>query len=109
MNMPIGQLIAAIVMIAVALGLIYAFWRYLTARSEQRMMAMLECVGLDPAIAASGDAQAIMKEIRQRCRHCSAEGYCDRWLAGRETGRNDFCPNAKVWESFKETTGVATG
>ena len=109
MNIPIGQLIAAIVMIVVALGLIYAFWRYLTARSERRMMAMLECVGLDPAIAASGDTQAIMKEIRQRCRHCNAEGYCDRWLAGKESGSNDFCPNAKVWESFKETTGVAAG
>ena len=29
MNIPIGQLISAIVMIVVALGLIYAFWRYL--------------------------------------------------------------------------------
>jgi len=109
MNMPIAQLIAAIIMAVVALELVYAFWRYITARSEQRMMAMLECVGLDPAIAANGDTQATLKKIRQRCRHCSAEGYCDRWLAGNETGSNDFCPNAKVWESFKGTTGVAAG
>lgn len=109
MNMPLGQLIAAIVMIAVALGIVFAMWRYMAARSEQRMMAMMECVGLDPAIASSGDTRTIIKEIRQRCRHCGAEGYCERWLAGKESGDNEFCPNAKVWESLKETTGIAAG
>ena len=109
MNMPLGQLITAIVTILVALGIFVAIWRYMAAKSEQRMRAMIDCVGLDPAIASSGDTQAIMKEIRQRCRHCNAEGFCDRWLAGKESGDNAFCPNAKVWESLKETTGVATG
>ena len=106
MDMPTGQVITAIVMLLVAMGIIVAFWRYMAAKSEQRMMAMLECVGLDPAIASSADTEAVMKEIRQRCRHCNAEGYCERWLAGKETGSNEFCPNAKVWESLGGTTAA---
>jgi hypothetical protein len=36
-----------------------------------------------------------MKEVRQRCRTCSTEDVCERWLAGEEAGENIFCPNAQ--------------
>ena len=59
---------------------------------------MLESVGLDPEIASSGEMPTIMKEVRARCRTCSSESVCERWLAGETGGENDFCPNARVFE-----------
>lgn len=108
MNMSLFQIVAAVVMVGVAFALFAAIWRYMAAGSERRMMSMLERVGLDPAIASGSDAETIMKEIRQRCRHCATEGVCERWLAGDVVGENDFCPNAKVFETLKRTIG-ATG
>jgi hypothetical protein len=106
MNMPLFQIIAGMVMVGVALAIVVAIRRYMIAGSERRMMSMLERVGLDPAIASSGDTEAIMKEIRQRCRSCATEGVCERWLAGDEVRENDFCPNAKVFETLKRTIGA---
>jgi hypothetical protein len=105
MNMSMTQMFAAIVMVGVAFLLFYAIRWYMAAASERRMMSMLERVGLDPAIAASGDTQAIMREIRQRCRSCNSENVCERWLVGEESGENEFCPNAAVFESMKKTMG----
>ena len=62
---------------------------------------MLESAGLDPALARSGEIPAIMNEVRQRCRSCSSEDVCERWLDGKETGSNAFCPNSKVFEILK--------
>ena len=103
MNMSLFQIFVAIICIGVALAIFIAIWRYMRVNSERRMVTMLECVGLDPAIASSGDQEAIMKEIRQRCRTCTTEGVCERWLAGDEAGENDFCPNAKVFEALRKT------
>ncbi len=108
MNMSLFQIIAAAVMVGVAFTLFVAIRRYMAAASERRMMRMLERVGLDPAIVLSGDTQATMKEIRQRCRSCTSEDVCERWLAGDEVGENVFCPNAKVFETLKRTID-ATG
>jgi len=72
------------------------------------MMSMLKHVGLDPFIASCGDTEAIMKEIRQRCRSCATDGLCERWLAGDEVGENDFCPNAKVFETLKRIIGATS-
>ena len=103
MNISLFQIIAAVVMVGVAITLFVALRRYMAAASERRMMSMLESVGLDPATVASGDTEAIMNEIRQRCRRCTTESVCERWLAGNEAGENDFCPNARVFEALKPT------
>lgn len=108
MNMPLIQIFAAIAMVAVAVAMVFAFRRYLAVNSERRMRKMLESVGVDPAIAASGEIPTIMKEVRQRCRTCNSESVCERWLAGDEKGDNAFCPNAEVFEVLKKYSG-ATG
>lgn len=108
MNMSMFQIGAAIVMVVLAFGLFIAIRQYMHAQSERRMTNMLERVGLDPAIASSGNTAVIMKEIRQRCQSCATEDVCERWLAGEQIGENEFCPNARVFESLKRTIG-ATG
>jgi len=108
MNMSSMQIIGAIVMVGVAIIMVFAFRTYRAAKSERRMLAMLESVGLDPAIASSGDIETIMSEIRRRCQSCSSEALCERWLAGDEEGENAFCPNAKAFEVIKKHS-VATG
>ena len=98
----------AIVMVGVAVALAFAIRQYMAAQSERRMVSMLERVGLDPAIATSGDPHAIMREIRHRCRSCASEDVCERWLAGEIGDENEFCPNRAVFESMK-TTIAASG
>jgi uncharacterized protein DUF6455 len=107
MNVSFFQLIAAVVMAGVAVGLIILFRRYMAAASERRMASMLERVGVNPAVAASGDNEAIVNEIRQRCRSCAKEDLCERWLAGEEAGDNIFCPNSSVFEQLKRNTAAA--
>jgi hypothetical protein len=108
MDMSLFQILAAILMVGVACVLFVAIRRYMAAASERRMMEMLDRVGLDPAIAEGRDTSAIMKEVRQRCRSCSTEAVCERWLAGDEKGGNLFCPNARVFSELKRT-GAAVG
>lgn len=106
MNMSLFQIIAAIFMVTAAIALVVSFRKYKRAASERRMVRMLERVGLDPAIASSGDSEAIMKEIRQRCRTCASEDLCERWLADDVDGDNYFCPNAKVIDALQRTSGA---
>ncbi len=106
MNISLTQLIAAVVMAGIAIGLFYAIRSYLATQSERRMRTMLIKIGLDPTIVNSGDNQAIIREVRQRCRTCSTEDVCERWLSGEESGDNEFCPNAEVFESMKKTLGT---
>ena len=101
------QLLAAVAMVAAAIALFVGYRSYLARNSERRLRSMLEAVGLDPAIASSGEIPTIMKEVRQRCRSCSAEGVCERWLAGEQEGGNDFCPNARVFEILHKYTDRA--
>jgi hypothetical protein len=102
MNMSMTQIIVAIAMAGIAIILFYAYRKYLAVNSERRMHEMLQSVGLDPDIAASGDAETIIQEVRQRCRSCTTEGVCERWLSGDEEGDNDFCPNSMVFETLKK-------
>jgi uncharacterized protein DUF6455 len=107
MNATLTQTVAAIAMAGTAFALFYMYRRYLATNSERRMRAMLESVGLDPEIATNGDVQAIMKDVRQRCRSCTTEDVCERWLTGHEGGKNDFCPNSRVFEELKKYSSAA--
>ena len=102
-----------IVTIVIALGATIALLamrqKQRFAAAERRMVCMLDRVGLDPAIASSGEPRDVwgsvidmsMDDVRQRCRQCSTVDECERWLAGKEDGDNGFCPNARVFNALK--------
>ena len=108
MDMSMFQIFTAVLMVGVAIALVFRIRQYMAAQSERRMRTMLIKIGLDPTIASSGDSQTIMREVRQRCRTCSSEDACERWLTGEKGGENEFCPNREVFESMKKTI-AATG
>jgi hypothetical protein len=95
----------ALVMVAVIVALIVWFARDLAANSERRMLRMLMRAGVDPDVAARGDKEAIIEDIRSRCRKCRAEALCERWLAGRVEGENTFCPNAQLFGALTNGRG----
>jgi hypothetical protein len=107
--MSLFQIIAVMCMLGATIAVFVATRKYLAATSERRMVSMLESVGLDPANAFIGEPNSVldcviaatMKEVRQRCRTCTTEDICERWVAGEEDGDNDFCPNAKVFDALK--------
>ncbi len=107
MNMSLFQITVAIFMAAAAIALVVSFRKYKRAASEQRLRRMLERVGLDPAIASSGDNESVLKEIRRRCRTCATKDLCERWLAGDAHGDNYFCPNSSVIVALKRTSDTA--
>ncbi len=107
MDISLFQTVTAIFLIGVTLALVLTIRRYMAYLSERRMLRMLECVGLDPAIAWKDDTKALMKEVRRRCQSCATESVCEKWLAGEETGENTFCPNAKVFTALKRSIGTA--
>lgn len=105
MNVSLMQIVVASDMAGVTAVLTLLYRRYLCAKSERRLLGMLDAVGLDPALDSRRDVktirdiEAIMKEVRQRCRSCAFEDVCERWLRGERTGSNDFCPNSGVFGS----------
>ena len=101
------QFFAAVAMVAIAIAMLFAYRSYLASNSERRMRTMLESMGLDPAIAASGQISAIMNEVRHRCQSCASEDVCEHWLAGDKKDGNDFCPNAKVFEILNKYRDIA--
>lgn len=103
MSYTIAQLIVATLMVAIAFALVYAVRAYMAAASERRMTSMLERVGVDPAVATSANHSQIIREVRKRCHRCNGEAVCERWLAGEEQGDNDFCPNAAVFATLRNT------
>ena len=105
MNPSLFQLTLAIFMVAVSGSLVVWFWRYRAADSQRRMTQMLTRAGVAPEVISRGDVQAIIKAIRSRCRACSSEGVCERWLAGKIEGENDFCPNAEIFRSLAKAAG----
>ena len=91
--------VIGIAAVLIGAGLAFMAWRrYRAADSRRRRTAMLEAVGLDPALASIGDLERIMSEVRQRCERCQSEALCERWLKGEETGGNEFCPNKPVFD-----------
>ena len=97
------QAFVGVAMIGVAMLLVVAIRAYMAAASERRMTSMLERLGIDPVIAATADNAQIVKEIRQRCHTCATEDVCERWLSGEVKGDNNFCPNANVFATLRET------
>jgi hypothetical protein len=109
MNPTLFEIGVATIMVAVIVALIVWFSRYLAAVSARRMMQMLTRAGVDPEVARQGDAEAIMQDVRSRCKRCSSEALCDRWLAGKVEGDNSFCPNARIFRRLARTgTRVVT-
>ena len=107
---PLILYVAPIIAVGILVSLAKDFARHrskMAAASQRRMTAMLERVGIDPAIDSSSDTETIMKGVRQRCRSCTSKFVCERWLAGDEVGDNYFCPNAKVFESLRRTIDAA--
>jgi len=98
MTSTLTQFLAAISMAGAAIVFVILFRHYLAVNSERRMRAMLENVGVDPEVASLSSIDNIMSAVRKRCQSCKSESLCERWLAGEETGDNDFCPNARVFE-----------
>ena len=105
MNPTLFEIGVAAVMVAVSLGLIVWFSRYLAAASRRRMMHMLARVGVDPEVSKHGDTQAIIKDMQSRCVRCRSEGLCDRWLAGKVEGDHSFCPNAQIFRTLTKNVG----
>ena len=68
------------------------------------MLSMLESIGLDPAIASNSELEAIMGDVRKRCRSCTTEDVCERWLTCNEKDDNEFCPNSKAFDVLKKHT-----
>ncbi len=93
------QISAALIMVGVAVGSIVWLRSNMAAVSARRMMRMMKRIGLDIRTAMPDDPQAmtIGKEMRQRCRRCSREDLCERWLAGQVEGGSAFCPNAETF------------
>ena len=107
MDVTLTQLIAAIVMVGLGLALVIGYRAYLNRNSERRMLSMIDSLGLDTDIASNEELGTLMVEVRQRCRGCTAEDVCERWLRGDEEGDNAFCPNARVFEILDKYKGVA--
>ncbi|HXP60505.1 MAG TPA: DUF6455 family protein [Dongiaceae bacterium] len=105
MSPSLFQLTLAIFMVVVGGSLVVWFWRYLAAGSERRMTQMLTRAGVTPEVIKRSDVEAIIKDVRSRCRACSSEDLCERWLAGKVEGENDFCPNAQIFRSLARTPG----
>jgi hypothetical protein len=107
MDISFIQTVTTIFLVGVTLIFVISIRRYMAYMSEQRMLRMLKCVGLDPAIVWNDDTKALMKEVRQRCQSCATESVCEKWLAGEKAGENTFCPNAKVFAALKNSIGTA--
>ena len=79
--------------------------KYRAAASASRLTDMMSYYALVPKIGTN-DAprtEAIMKEVRQRCRKCQAKYMCEKWLDGKVKGRNTFCPNARTFRMLART------
>ena len=98
MNVSGTEIIVALIMIAIAYSFVILFLKYKDDTSEKRLKRMLHRCGLDPETIEQGDAEAIIREVRARCRKCQTEAVCERWLAGEQGGENSFCPNAQTFE-----------
>lgn len=97
-----GDSSIAVIMVFVAIALVALFLRIKRDSSERRMLRMARRCGVDPKFIRQHRDDPVVKDVRRRCRRCQSEGVCERWLAGRVIGENDFCPNAQVFEDLRK-------
>ena len=76
MNPTLFEIVVALIMVAVIATLVVWFFKNNAAISGRRMLRMLTRAGVDPELAKSGDAEAIMRDVRSRCLGCRAEALC---------------------------------
>ena len=102
--MDLTQISAAIIMVGLIAACFVWLQSSMAAASARRMMGMMKRIGLDPWTIRRGDPKAmtIGKDLRRRCRRCSREALCERWLAGAVKGGNAFCPNAESFAFLQE-------
>lgn len=98
MNENLEGTLAAVLVLAAAVGLAWLTLRYRAGASERRMRSMMRKLGLDPEIDLSESLDDVVRAIRRRCRQCGAVGECEAWLEGPGNNHNDFCPNARVFD-----------
>jgi len=96
------QVFAAAAMVTLVVALVALYQFHLASSADRRMRRMLMSVGLDPALAGRATVDVVVSEARRRCRHCSVESVCERWLDGVDSGSNSFCPNARLFEALKQ-------
>ena len=110
MNPTVFEISVAIIILVVSVAMLLRFKRYRAAASTSRMIDMMSYFALDPEIGTNDDPQteAIMKEVRQRCRKCQAKDVCEQWLVGRINGRSTFCPNARTYRMLARTANLCS-
>jgi hypothetical protein len=103
------QISVAIIMVGVTAICFAWLQSSMAAASAGRMMDMFKRVGLDLGTAKLGEPQtmAIGKKMQRRCRRCSREALCERWLSGKIEGGNAFCPNAEAFRILAEAGAPA--
>ena len=105
MNIGYFEIGIALMMLAISVAMVVAFQGFLRAGTVRRLTRMLRRVGLNPDLMArkGPESAAVIQEIWQRCRNCSVEGHCERWLNGEVAGTNAFCPNAPALLRLKQS------
>jgi hypothetical protein len=105
MTLTLFQIYAAVIMVGVSVVMLAGFQQYLAAASAGRMTRMMARIGMTPSMARGGSARraAVMRLMRHRCRRCSSEDLCERWVAGKASGGGDFCPNARAFGVLART------
>ncbi len=109
MNPTPFEIGVATVMVVVSIALVVSALRYMAAGSEARMTQMLARAGVGPEVAGSAANEAVIRDVRSRCRSCASEDFCNRWLSGKVQGDNGFCPNAPVFRSLTGSAGRVAG
>ena len=93
--------IAIVVLTAAVTGVTWLL-NYKSNRSEWRMYAMMQRMGVDTSLIEVGDMENTIRAVRKRCRSCQAGDVCEQWLSGKFEGSNSFCPNARVFRTLHE-------
>lgn len=70
--------------------------------ANRRRGAMMARIGLHPDAVSLDSPHTVDLgvAVRHRCRGCTVDGYCERWLAGEVQGDNSFCPNAETFKAL---------
>ena len=102
MGAPVGTvalLVVLLILAASASPVFLSLWaRAMTHERELEMWQMMRRRGLvDDAARPADMARAI-----RRCNLCPSVDECRAWLAsGRADGVEDFCPNARFFDSLE--------